>query len=291
MSGSILSSGNLIYNKDSPSFFHRLSNLKIKDLSIHIIPLTTNTSVNGLRYIWKILQPFIHPIFTPTLSHIAIQLNMEKNKDIIIMEYGPYYSTDTQMKDINILESANIFPSSNSFNQPINVNDDISFFFINRDGVRLRKIDIENFYPNDRMKEVNLSEKVKTIIAANHYRLTLSQLDKMGLMNNSQFEFYTIDCNIKNKLTLGELCDKFKSEKWEAKGYNVINHNCQDFAAKVVKYLKAVRKNRRDKIRMIEKYMMPNCLISALWDNEDLSFTNTIGRIPIIGLIHDYIVI
>ena len=31
---------------------------------------------------------------------------------------------------------------------------------------------------------------------------------------------------------------------------------------------------------------MPNCIISALWDNEKLSVTNTIGRIPIIGVFY-----
>ena len=30
--------------------------------------------------------------------------------------------------------------------------------------------------------------------------------------------------------------------------------------------------------------ILPNCIISALWDNEDLSFINTMGRIPIIGM-------
>ncbi len=33
--------------------------------------------------------------------------------------------------------------------------------------------------------------------------------------------------------------------------------------------------------------MLPNCIISALWDNEDLSVINTIGRIPIFGYIFD----
>ena len=40
---------------------------------------------------------------------------------------------------------------------------------------------------------------------------------------------------------------------------------------------------------MNEKYLLQNCLIKALWENENLSMTNTLGRIPIIGLFHDIV--
>ena len=33
--------------------------------------------------------------------------------------------------------------------------------------------------------------------------------------------------------------------------------------------------------------MLPSCIISALWHNEKLSLTNTLGRIPIFGYFHD----
>ena len=55
--------------------------------------------------------------------------------------------------------------------------------------------------------------------------------------------------------------------------------------------LKAVRNDERTKIRTIEKMILPNKLISTLWDNEDLSLTNTLGRIPIFGLIYDLIIL
>ena len=51
-----------------------------------------------------------------------------------------------------------------------------------------------------------------------------------------------------------------------------------------MKILKAVRVNNRDKIRVKEKMILPNCMINALWENEDLSIVNTLGRIPVLGL-------
>ena len=34
--------------------------------------------------------------------------------------------------------------------------------------------------------------------------------------------------------------------------------------------------------------VLPNCIISVLWDNEKLSIINIIGRIPIIGMGFDF---
>lgn len=81
--------------------------------------------------------------------------------------------------------------------------------------------------------------------------------------------------------------NNFKSEKWEAKSYNLLNHNCQTFGAEVIKILKAVRINKRDKIRINEKMILPNCMIKALWNNEELSAINTLGRVPVFGLAFD----
>ena len=69
---------------------------------------------------------------------------------------------------------------------------------------------------------------------------------------------------MENKITLKELCNNFKGDKWKAKKYNIIYNNCQDFAAKIIKFLKATRKNDNDKIRTIEKLCLPNFIISAL---------------------------
>ena len=100
-------------------------------------------------------------------------------------------------------------------------------------------------------------------------------------------DFHRVECDVKNKISLGELCKNFEGKEWEAEKYNVATHNCQKFAAEIIKILKAIRKHERDKVRSNEKEKLPNCIISALWDNEDLSAVNTIGRIPIVGFFYD----
>ena len=88
-------------------------------------------------------------------------------------------------------------------------------------------------------------------------------------------------------MTVKELIKNFEGEKWVAEKYNVLTHNCQIFAAEIIKILKATRKNEKDKIRIVEKITLPGCIINALWHNEDLSLTNTLGRIPLFGFYHD----
>ena len=291
MSGSLISSGVITYRKESPSEISRLNNLKIESISIQVLPLTTKEIINGLRYIGKVLQPFIHPIFTPTICHVAIQLNMENNEDIIIMEYGQYYSKDYDPDQgiLSVINSVRFdsMESLDSINHPFREDIKNTFWYINDDGVRLSKVNNDYFNEKDPIKEKSISDKVKKIIASHHYGLSIEELEKGHLLDN--MEFYNVDCRIKNKITLGKLCEYFKGEKWGASSYNFSGHNCQKFAAEVVKILKAVRKYERDQIRMFEKMVLPNCVIGALWDNEDLSFANTMGRIPIVGIIHDFI--
>ena len=104
----------------------------------------------------------------------------------------------------------------------------------------------------------------------------------------SYCEFKRVDCDVNNKIYLKELCEKFKGKNWETKDYNLLSHNCQDFATEIIKHLKATRINETDKIRMNEKDILPNCIINALWKNEKISAINTIGRIPVIGLVFDF---
>ena len=291
MSGSFISSGVITYKKEDPPEIYRLNNLKIESISIQVLPLTTNETINGLRYIGKLLQPFIHPIFTPTICHVAIQLNMENNKDIIIMEYGQYYPKDydTNQGILSVINSLRFesMASLDSINHPFREDAKNTFWYINRDGVRLSKVNNDYFNDKDPNKEKIISDKVKKIIASYHYGLSIEEIENSHLVDI--LEFYNVDCHIKNKITLGELCNYFIGEKWGAYNYNFYRHNCQKFAAKVVKILKAVRKYEKDQIRMFEKMVLPNCVIGALWDNEKLSFSNTMGRIPIVGIIHDLI--
>ena len=267
MSGKFISTGNLTNDGNiglKKEEIERLYKLKIKSLVIHSIPLSTQKSVTRLRTVGTMLSIFVHPMLSPTLCHIAIQLNLE-NDEIIIIEYGQYLTKKSEKETKSIFASSS---SSGSSDEPRRITNNGNYWYINKDGVRLAKLG------------KNISD-IKSFIAYNFYG------EKEYYLLSNFNGFYDIDCDINNKITLGELCEQFKGEKWEAQSYNVALHNCQSFAAKIIKILKAIRIDENDKIRTFEKISLPNCIISALWDNEKLSFANTMGRIPIFGLYYD----
>lgn len=238
--------------------------IKIENIVIHSIPLLESEVLTIFRFIGKRLQNFIHPKLSPTLSHIAIQLNLE-NDDIFIIEYGPYIRGKSNIKTI------------------CEMNNDNEFYYINKDGVRITKINKEKYLCDENSKKYP-SETILKIIASEKYKKRFEEfnlsIEQIGIFNG----YYSIKCNINKKITIKELIDNFKNEKWEAKKYHFLTHNCQDFGAEVIKFLEATRKYRKDKIRTNEKMALPNCIISVLWDNEKLSIMNTIGRIPLIGM-------
>ena len=257
----ILELGDLVYTK-------------INDLVIHAVPLSDSYFTSYLRAVGKYNQAFLHPALTVTLSHIAIQLNME-NDDILIIEYGQYITKDSNIKP-GIFSSS----GSKSSDNPREDKNNNSYYYINKDGARITKIDKEKYFKNNEDFDKKC-EIISKIIASQHYNIKFEDLI-------SKFNaFHTVECDVKNKITLGELIDNFKGEEWEAKKYNLASHNCQTFGAEVLKILKAVRINERDKIRIREKMILPNCMIKVLWDNEDLSAINTVGRIPVVGLLFD----
>ena len=279
---------------------------QIKNLIIHNIPLSTSNAMTALRTIGKITSPLIHSALSPTLSHIAIQLDLEDSDFIYIIEYGQYYSKDSKIEN-------NFFNTigSNSSKAPRKSKNNHDYYYINEDGVRITRLsykEVETRLINENMdyfalykllsifKTDNLEVEYKKraynmksmiiseIIAEEFYGEIDKEKNQLAKISNN---FYRINCDIKNKITLRELCNNFKNDKWLAKKYNVVTHNCQIFAAEVIKILKAIRINEADKIRTNEKIILPNCLIKALWDNEELSLTNTLGRIPVFGLFHD----
>ena len=243
-----------------------------------------SSKINSIREIGLVFQLMIHPkILSPTLSHIAIQLNMENDKDIIIMEYGQYLTENSEKMESSIFSSCDNY--SNSYKRVKKHEYNSGMLYLNRDGLRITIIDDKYFDKNERKSKK--SYLVSQIIASNHYGIKFEKFDEINSKLHFRHLYECIDCNIGNYKILKELCDNFKGKKWEAKNYNVITHNCQHFAAEIIKLLKATRKYDNDKIRSIEKSCLPNCIISALWDNEKLSFTNTMGRIPIFGLFYD----
>lgn len=221
-------------------------------------------------------------VVNPSLTHIVIQLNLEDTNDILIIEYGQYLTEDSNLKKEGIFGSS----SSGSSKEPReNINDNI-YYYINKDGVRITIFTSETI-KKYKSSNMNISQIISDLIASQYYNITVKEFWTFKHKADYIFLFPKCICEIKNKIALKELIDKFKGEKWEAKKYNVLTHNCQTFGAEVIKLLNAVRENEKDKIRLNEKLMLPGCIISALRHNEGFSLTNTLGRIPIFGLIHD----
>ena len=279
MSGCFISTGKKTNDGQKDLDIQDLLPIKINNLAIHSIPLSDSWLTSYMRYGGKIYQPLIHPALSFTLSHIAIQLNLENN-DIIIIEYGQYLTKDSDLKN------GIAFSGSKSSANPRKDANENSYYYINKDGARITKINKEKYDIKENSNETN-NEIISKIMASEHYNIPYNEFKfdilKKGIVNG----FHNIECDVKNKITLGELINNFKGEKWEAKEYNLMSHNCQTFGAEVIKILKAIRINERDKIRTKEKMILPNCMIKALWDNEDLSAVNTLGRVPVVGLAFD----
>ena len=249
-------------------------------LDIYSIPLSTGFFGNAIRGLGKIFQPFFHPAISPTFCHIAIKLNLENQKDIIIIEYGQYI-TESSLKDFE--NQKYFFDSSNN---RIELNK-LKYYYINqKDGVRITKIEY-----NGEKNKIKTNDFIAFTIAVSSCAVYFRNI-AASILNRNFFlqiinDFNIIKCDVKNKITLDELNKEFLGEKWEARKYNLSSHNCQDFAAEVVKILGAVRMNEKDKIRINEKKALPNCLINALTNNEEYFIINTLGRIPVFGLFFD----
>ena len=128
------------------------------------------------------------------------------------------------------------------------------------------------------------------MIKCQNYHFSYSEVGKYENYNNFYSfanDFEKVDCEVLNKITVKELSDHFKEEKWEAGKYNVLTHKYQIFGAEIIKILKAIRIDKQDKVRMIEKTKLPGCIINSLGHNEELSWTNTLERILVFGLFHD----
>ena len=290
MSGKFISTG-LLTNKGLKQLdINPYLNQKIKDIVIHIIPLSTNVHFLRLQLVGGILKWIISMVFNPSLTHIAIQLNLENSNDILLIEYGQYLTIDSNLNNLGILTNS----SFNSSKEPrINENGNI-YFYINNDGVRITlftnehlKMYEKNFFHNYLFNdESDISRLISHLMAIQYYNISIENYLEKEAGFNSIF-FYRVECDINNKIEIKELIKNFKGERWGAKKYNFFTHNCQTFAAQVIEILKAVRKNEEQKIRMVEKSILPGSIINALWHNEKLSIKNTLGRIPIFGFFYD----
>lgn len=265
MSGRLKSTGKLTNHGKNSLDISNISNLKILGLDIYSIPLSTSLFSDVMRGIGKVLQPFFHPVISPTFCHIALKLNLENLDDIVIIEYGQYLTEES----LRYFDRAISNLGSSDYRSE---NNKAKYYYIKKDGVRITKIEKKN--------RVSVSEYLNEVDNSILDRNSISK--KLNQVN-------IIKCNVKKNMTLKQLINILSNEKWEANEYNVAKHNCQDFAAEVIKILKAVRINESDKIRLNEKYALPNCMIRALSNNEEISKINIVGRIPIFGLYFDIV--
>ena len=212
---------------------------------------------------------------------------MENHEDIIILEYGQYLSEENEIKTTNIFGSG-----SQSSDNPRIKTDFADYWYINKDGARLTKINNKYFFGQNDLSKFTREEinfVALKVAVSNHHEISYQEMNEQ--LPHYMEEYFSIVCNIKEKMTLKELCNHLKNEKWKAKNYCVLLNNCQEFAAEIIRILKAVRIDERTKVITVEKMILPNKLIKALWDNEDWSVTNTIGRIPIINFLYDLVIL
>jgi hypothetical protein len=296
MSGAIFESGMLTNHgeKLDKKDIIDVMKLKIENISIQIIPLRHDMTT--VKEIGKIIQKAIHPIFSPTLSHIAIQMTLEKNFYAII-EYGQYYTKDSgEIKKTEPNFFSQFFSGLKSFDDCRKENNKLTYYYINKDGARLTIYDnsllskLDENFDIQSCQRNEISRISLAIMASKYYGIKYEEFFEKAQNKDSSMYYSYIECDIDNKITLEDLCKEFEGEKWEAKNYNVVTHNCQNFADEVIKILKAKRIHDIDKVRTIEKEKLPNCIISTLWDNEKLSKINTLGRIPILGIFCDFFI-
>ena len=281
MSGVFQSTGKMTNNGENILDISNLLHLRIISLDIYSIPLSTGFFGTAIRGLGKLFQPFFHPAISPTFCHIAVKLNLENLKDIIIIEYGQYI-TDSSLEYLK--NQKYFFDISNN---RIELNKQKYYYINQKDGVRITKIEY-----NGEKNEIKTNDFIACTIAMSagvYFSKIASYILDRNFFLQIINDFKIFKCDVKNKITLEELNKEFLGEKWEAKKYNLSSHNCQDFAAEVVKILKAVRINEKDKIRINEK-ALPNCLINALTNNEESFTINTLGRIPVFGLLFDVLV-
>jgi hypothetical protein len=265
MSGSCYSSG-IQFNKGEiglkkESFY----NLKIVSAVLYKISLIENKTVNLLRGEITGFNTLCFPFVNiPNASHYALQLNTD-DKRVIIIEFGQYLNANSEKKSTGIFGSFSKEKCRESENKNI-------YYYLLNDGARFYEI---------KKNEIEDKYSIFQIIEANFYNVSVEKIKKNLLERiGSAVNFHCFFLLVGNRITLGELVNHFIKEKnWNAKDYNVLTHNCQDFVAKCIKILKLKRFNEEDKKRLNEIAHASPCIIKAFYDVEGWSAGNTFNRI------------
>ena len=283
MSGSCYSSG-IQFNKGEIGLKKEdFYNLKIESAILYKMNLIQNKAVNLLRGeitgVNALYFPFVN---IPNASHYALQLNTD-GKRVIIIEFGQYLNKNSEKKSTGILGSFSNGDCRESENKNI-------YYYLLNDGARFYEI---------KQNEIENKNSIFDIIEANYYGISIEELKKKYYNKkllekiNSAVNFYCFLLFVGNRITLGELVNHFIKEKnWNAKDYNVLTHNCQDFVAKCITILKLSRIIDIYKVRKFEIENLSPCILKAFYDVEGWSAGNTfkriIQRIPLVPLVSDF---
>ena len=136
MSGECFSSGKLTNEGEKKLDIRPYLNSKIDSISLYIMPIQLNTAIDITKEIEVHAKLFLHPAICPNISHVAVQLNME-NKDLFLIEYGQYLTKDSEKENLGIFSLSDNIESSNN---PRKENNDVDYYYINKDGVRISKL-------------------------------------------------------------------------------------------------------------------------------------------------------
>ncbi len=185
MSGRLKSTGKLTNHGKNSLDISNISNLKILGLDIYSIPLSTSLFSDVMRGIGKVLQPFFHPVISPTFCHIALKLNLENLDDIVIIEYGQYLTEES----LRYFDRAISNLGSSDYRSE---NNKAKYYYIKKDGVRITKIEKKN-------RIINLTESVSVSEYLNE--VDNSILDRNSISKKLN-QVNIIKCNVKKNMTL-----------------------------------------------------------------------------------------
>ena len=252
-----------------------------------------------------------------TGSHFALKLHLKKPNSNdhfnIIVEYGEYltklserdahnnnnkkskfyyvgkdglrfYVIDDLIKEIdNALYN---LKNEKTINKIIEQLKNIPFDprFRNADGVY-------NIPSNDNAIRVLLDIlKICLVVYCNDNNLEISE-NFEDIVND--FNSYSSVPCIGKSMKFSDFIKYFEGKDWLANNYDlsgIRGNNCQDFIAKAVEILKLERNTSYYCIRSVEKNLLSGKIISKLKSNETYfedKLINTIGKIPVFGLILD----
>jgi len=120
--------------------------------------------------------------------------------------------------------------------------------------------------------------------------LRYTLLDNIYYNQLKQDDYIILEVN--NVLSPRELIDLCKKDsKWTRAQYDLVNHNCQDFASLILKYLnckRTINENNRG-LHCMSKTKIPQPILKQLEKNENDKI-NKLLTFPIIGFVSDHII-